>query len=106
MTQLYSTISSLADDALLEKYAPEMPPTTYQELFWNSEMWLVNMENMCLDAPRVYAPHFQFIGRTLVSCHRLYDQQKGTTGTGVLFGWLYSWLLVVGRTVVNCHYRT
>ena len=48
-------------DDLIDKYAPELPKTTFRELFLKSEMWLVNQNNICLNGPMVYAPHYQFV---------------------------------------------
>ena len=57
-----NTPPSIRDDTLIEKYAPEKPSTTFSELYLDSEMVLVNMENICLDRPRVSAPHYLFVG--------------------------------------------
>ena len=50
------------DNSLLTDYVPDGGVFSFSELYRHSEMWLVNFENLCLDYPRVSAPHYQFIG--------------------------------------------
>ena len=50
------------DNSLLAEYVPDGGVFSFSELYGRSEMWLVNFENLCLDYPRVSAPHYQFIG--------------------------------------------
>ena len=49
------------NDSVILQHAPGKPPMTYQELFQNSEMWLIKLEMMCLDWPRIYGNHYQFV---------------------------------------------
>ena len=49
------------DTSLLVKHAPEKPATTYQELFLDSEMYLINLETTCMDYHRIEAPHYKFV---------------------------------------------
>lgn len=49
------------DPAIITQYAPKRPPTTFENLYHNSEMWITNLETMCLDFPRVHGFHYQFI---------------------------------------------
>ena len=49
------------DTSLLVKHAPEKPTTTYQELFLDSEMYLINLETTCMDYHRIEAPHYKFV---------------------------------------------
>ena len=49
------------DTSLLEKHVPEKPATTYQELFLDSEMYLINLETTCMDYHRIEAPHYKFV---------------------------------------------
>ena len=41
---------------------PEMPVTTYRELYKASGVVFVNSDNTCVDYPRFEAPNFHFIG--------------------------------------------
>ena len=50
------------DNSLLTEFVPDGDVFSFPELYRRSEMWLVNFENLCLDYPRVSAPHYQFIG--------------------------------------------
>ena len=50
------------DNSLLAEYVPDGGVFSFSELYRRSEMWLVNFENLCLDYPRVTAPHYQYIG--------------------------------------------
>ena len=43
------------------KYVPNKPVATLAELYGKSEMFLVNLENMCFDYVRTSGPHYQFI---------------------------------------------
>ena len=62
-TALYLNMPpSIYKDAQISEMAPEKPKTTYRELYLKSEVFLVNNENMCIDYPRVEAPHYHFIG--------------------------------------------
>lgn len=57
---LFKPPSSISDD-LITEYAPEREKITFQELLWNSELWLANVETLCLEHPKVVAPHFQYV---------------------------------------------
>ncbi|ELT93654.1 hypothetical protein CAPTEDRAFT_35565, partial [Capitella teleta] len=35
--------------------------TTFDQIYKDSEMWIINMETVCSDLPRVHAFHYQFI---------------------------------------------
>ncbi|ELT90979.1 hypothetical protein CAPTEDRAFT_35564, partial [Capitella teleta] len=35
--------------------------TTFDQIYKDSEMWIINMETVCSDQPRVHAFHYQFI---------------------------------------------
>ncbi len=47
---------------LLAKHIPSSEIATVRELHDRSELWFVNLENICLDSPRISAPHYHFIG--------------------------------------------
>ncbi len=49
------------NNALLSKHIPSSEIATVRELHDRSELWFVNLENICLDSPRISAPH-HFIG--------------------------------------------
>ena len=49
-------------DDIITKYIPERPPKTLMQLYQESEMFLINLDNIITDYPRVSAPHYQFIG--------------------------------------------
>jgi hypothetical protein len=53
--------STVSDPELITKYAPKRAPATMAELYHNSEMWIVNIESLCLDYPRLQSFHYQFI---------------------------------------------
>ena len=55
-------LMGLTDDGLIAKYAPHRPRATYADLYSRSELWLVNGAPVSLDYPRLYAPHYHFIG--------------------------------------------
>ena len=59
----FSIITSIPplDTSLLVKHAPEKPTTTYQDLFLDSEMYLINLETTCMDYHRIEAPHYKFV---------------------------------------------
>ncbi|ELU00656.1 hypothetical protein CAPTEDRAFT_225884 [Capitella teleta] len=61
MTSIILPPSPVTDPDLITKYAPERPQTTFSQLFHDSEMWIINMETVCLDYPRLHAFHYQFI---------------------------------------------
>jgi UDP:flavonoid glycosyltransferase YjiC (YdhE family) len=49
------------DDKLISRFAPTRPKATFAELFKNSEMWLCNLDTICLDWPHVHGNHYQFV---------------------------------------------
>ncbi len=46
----------------IAKHIPSSEVATVWDLFNRSEMFFVNLENICLDSPRISAPHYHFIG--------------------------------------------
>ncbi|ELT99355.1 hypothetical protein CAPTEDRAFT_211883 [Capitella teleta] len=70
--RLLNTVASLAfwvlfppsfavDPSYLKRFAPNRPETTFDQIYQDSEMWIINMDTMCSDWPRVHAFHYQFI---------------------------------------------
>ena len=53
--------SSVLDDSMIARYVPMRPKKTFTELFRNSEMWLCNMDTVCLERPLVHGNHYQFV---------------------------------------------
>ena len=49
-------------DDLFEELVPEKPVIGFQKLYQSSEIFLINMDIICLDTSRTSAPHYQFIG--------------------------------------------
>ena len=51
-----------SDDAFFKELIPEKPLKSIYQLYLESEMFLVVVDNICLDANRVSAPHYRYIG--------------------------------------------
>ena len=50
------------DDAFFKELIPEKPIKSMNELHLQSEMFLTVIDNICLDAHRVSAPHYRYVG--------------------------------------------
>ncbi len=49
-------------DQLIRKHFPNSGIGSVEELYDRSEMWFVNVDTICLDPPRLAAPHYHFVG--------------------------------------------
>ena len=58
----YITLPLVHKDQHILEMSPEMPATTYSELFKASGVVFVNQDNTCMDYPRLEAPNYHFIG--------------------------------------------
>ncbi len=48
-------------NSMISEFAHHKPATSFTEIYAESKMVLVNVDTMCLDYPRVSAPHYQFL---------------------------------------------
>ncbi len=48
-------------NSMISEFAHHKPATSFPEIYAESKMILVNVDTMCLDYPRVSAPHYQFL---------------------------------------------
>ena len=53
--------SPLEQFNFLNRYAPDKPRTTLHDLYLKAEMWIFFIDTICLDYPRVEAPHCRYI---------------------------------------------
>ncbi|KAK2164462.1 hypothetical protein LSH36_63g06043 [Paralvinella palmiformis] len=51
----------ILQDSIIARYAPTRPKATFDDLFRASEMWITNLDTVCLDWPRLHSNHFQFV---------------------------------------------
>ena len=66
-TLLYIVLNTIPhflfySNELLSKNIPLSEVATVRELYDRSELWFVNLENICLDSSRISSPHYHFIG--------------------------------------------
>ncbi|CAH1774746.1 unnamed protein product [Owenia fusiformis] len=59
---LYVLPAVLYPNSIIAEYAPNKPAVSMDFLYKQSELVLVNLQDVCLDYPRVTAPHYQMVG--------------------------------------------
>ncbi len=49
-------------DIMIQKHIPGSAVSSLMQLHDRSELWFINLENICLGSPRISASHYHFIG--------------------------------------------
>ena len=47
--------------SLIEEFAPNKPPVSFADLYLQSQLFLVNLDAICFDYPRISAPNYIFL---------------------------------------------
>lgn len=62
LSGLSSIIFTSIHSDFIARYTSNQPLTTVDQLYHDSEMWLIILDTLCLDYPRMYGQHYQFLG--------------------------------------------